>query len=306
MSRAATEFDSGPKRNLLKLTQKRLERFVGLVPKFLLSDDPDIIHDLRVGSRRLQQTIQTLIAEKTPASRKAVRMLRRVRRALGACRNLDVNLDLIQRRAQESWSGALGDAWKDLGAQLKKSREPLLAAARKQIAKQDLVGFIGRARELIGKAELQIDRPAKLKARMADSMKAWDEAFGLASETRSVANLHTLRIATKRLRYRAELVADSGSTAIATMVKDFKDIQTAFGDWHDRSVLRQHAGEFLARPDFLAKHPDRAGALLAEMNREKQREPEAVESILALAGELRKRWDHRHDRNERDRTKPRL
>lgn len=306
MSRAATDGDQAAKRKLLKLTRKRLERFVTLLPKFLLSADPDTIHDLRVGSRRLQQTFRTLIGAQTPASRKAIRMLRRVRRALGACRNLDVNLDLIQQRAQECRSGVLADAWEELGTHLRKSRAPLLAAARKQIAKQDLVGFIERARELISQAALQGDRSTKLQARLADSMNEWDEAFGLASETRSVENLHALRIATKRLRYRAELLADSGSAATASMVKDFKEIQTVFGDWHDRSVLLQHAGEFLARPDFLAQHPDRAGALLAEMNKEKQKEPEAVESILSLAGKLRKRWDHRqpHDGGDRTQTPP--
>ena len=304
MSRATTENDHGAsRRKLLKLTQKRLERFVTLVPKFLLSDEPDTVHDLRVGSRRLQQTFRALIGEKTPASRKAIRMLRRIRRALGACRNLDVNLDLIQQRAQESRSVVLTDAWEELGAHLQASRAFLLTAARKQIAKQDLVGFIERARELNGQDALAVDRTPKLEARLADSMNEWDEAFALASETRNVETLHALRIATKRLRYRAELLADSGTAAIASMVKDFKEIQTALGDWHDRSVLRQHAGEFLARPDFLAEHPDRAGALLAEMNKDKQRDPEAVDGILGLAGKLRKRWNHR-DAGHESKTEP--
>jgi len=304
MNRAATEDEHGTaKRKLHKLAEKRLERFVTLVPKVLLRDDPDTIHHLRVASRRLQQTLRAMIERNTPAGRKIIRVLRRVRRALGACRNLDVNLDLIRHHMKESQSPALRAAWEPLGAHLKNARDPLLTEARKQIAKQDLAGFIERARDLIGQAALDSDRTENVKARLADSMNEWDEAFRRATTTRTVENLHALRIATKRFRYRAELRAEIGSVAIAATVKDLKRIQTIFGDWHDRAVLRQHASEFLAQPDFLSEYPDRAGALLAEMNEDKQREPEAVERILSLAGKLRKRWDH-HLTHQSEPTKP--
>jgi len=46
--------DPALKSQLVKLARKRLERFVTLYPKALVSDDPEIVHDLRVASRRLQ------------------------------------------------------------------------------------------------------------------------------------------------------------------------------------------------------------------------------------------------------------
>ena len=38
------------------------------------------------------------------------------------------------------------------------------------------------------------------------------------------------------------------------MVKDLKQLQSALGDWHDRSVLLQFIAESNDQPEFLAKH----------------------------------------------------
>ncbi|MGH7793920.1 MAG: CHAD domain-containing protein [Candidatus Binatia bacterium] len=281
-------------KKLLKLTRKRLERFVTFVPKFLVNDDPDTIHDLRVRSRRLQQTFRIILPQiKTPAGRKVIRTLRRVRRALGPSRNVDVNIELVEQRFRAAKSPALRDGWEALRTHLQEMRQPLLANARKDVAKYDFVTFIERARKLIAHADLDADPTAKMAAAVARALAQWDEAYALAQESRNVENLHALRIATKRLRYRAELLADSGSGSIKPTVKDLKEIQAALGDWHDRSVLIQFAAEFLARPDFLENHPDIGGALLTEMEKEKQVNDAAIEKISARAAKLRKRWSDR-------------
>jgi CHAD domain-containing protein len=306
MARAKTANDPvAAATKLLKLSQKRFERFVTLVPKFLINDDPAIIHDLRVGSRRLQQTLRALV-EATPASRKAVRVLRNTRRALGACRNLDVNNELIQQRARRAQSAESRIAWEELGGQAGKRRARLVAAARKKIAKLDLVDFIERVRKIIAPAEIDGDPAAKLEAALADSMTAWDEALRRSLKDRSVKNLHRLRIATKRLRYRAEILVEIRSVELRSKVADLKKIQTALGDWHDRSVLLQDASDWLTQSDFLADHPERAGSLLAAIDLERRREPEAVRSLLGLARQLRRRWDRRraHDSTGRAKRRP--
>ena len=78
--------DPALKSQLVKLARKRLERFVTLYPKALVSDDPEIVHDLRVASRRLQQALRVLPPHSKSVNRKLFKVLRRVRRAFGACR----------------------------------------------------------------------------------------------------------------------------------------------------------------------------------------------------------------------------
>ena len=86
-------------KKLLDLARKRLERFASLLPKTLIGDHPDNVHDLRVWSRRLQQVFKVLLPEHPSGKcRKLIRIPRKVRRALGDCRNLDVCIDLIQKK----------------------------------------------------------------------------------------------------------------------------------------------------------------------------------------------------------------
>src|SRR5262245_58318083 len=81
---------------LLGVTQKRLEKFVSLLAKVLVSDPPDTVHDTRVWSRRLQDTFRVLFPKpRTGKNRKLIRTLRQVRRTLGNCRNTDVTIGLI-------------------------------------------------------------------------------------------------------------------------------------------------------------------------------------------------------------------
>jgi CHAD domain-containing protein len=283
---------------LLKLTRKRLERFVTFVPKFLVNDDADTIHDLRVWSRRLQQTLRSISCRPKPrASRKLIKILRRVRHALGALRNLDVNTELVQNRLEKAQSPILRDAWEALRQHWQDNREALLAGARQEVAKYDLVAFIERAQKLLSRADIDLDPTAKLEKAVMASLTDWDDARGLASENRSVENLHGLRIATKRLRYRAEILADVDTASMKPMVKDLKEMQSTLGDWHDRSVLLQSIAEFIAQPDFLAAHPEMGSALLGEMEQEKKINDEALDDILIRIPKLRKRWDDWQDKH---------
>src|SRR5262245_30341465 len=63
-------------KKLVALARKRLRQFATLTPEFLVSDHPDIVHDLRVASRRLQQALRALYSgSKPPKSKKVIRML---------------------------------------------------------------------------------------------------------------------------------------------------------------------------------------------------------------------------------------
>jgi CHAD domain-containing protein len=295
MKQDATDRSIPAQKRLLELTQKRLERFVTFLPKFLVNDDPDTIHDLRVWSRRLQQTLRSIDSRSKPrAGRKIIKILRRVRQALGSLRNLDVNRELVQDRLEKTESPVLRSAWEALQRHLEQNRGALLADARAEVAEYDLVSFIERAQKLIAGADRDADPAAKLGKAVIASLTDWDEAHRLARETSNIENLHALRIATKRLRYRAELAADVGAASLKPLVKDLKELQSALGDWHDRSVLLQTVAEFI--PEFRGRHPQMAAALVAQIEEETKGNDDAVKDILNRIPKLRKRWDERQDK----------
>jgi CHAD domain-containing protein len=294
MDALATESEAAVpvKDKLLKLANKRLERFVTLFPKALLNDEPDTIHDLRVYSRRLQQTIRVMLFKPVPPKgRKLIRTLRKVRQAYGNSRNLDVNIDLIQQKHRSAGAAIVRQSWEMLQEALEAERRAEIVQARQKMACYDIVAFIGRAQRLMESADLGDDVIEKLQQTVRAALKDWHDALELATDDRSVENLHALRIASKRLRYRAELLAELGGGAMKPAIKTMKEFQTLLGDWHDRCVLLEHVADFIGRPDFLVNHPDMGRTLLAEMEKDKLRNESAVEDILTKAPKVGESWD---------------
>jgi CHAD domain-containing protein len=294
MDASATESEAAgsAKNKLLTLNHKRLERFVTLFPKALVSDDPDTFHDLRVWSRRLQQTFRVIAPKPAPGkARKLIRTLRKVRQAFGTCRNLDVSIDLVQQRRHNTGAAIVRQSWGMVQEVLETQRSTEISRARQKIARHDIVAFVERAQALIESADVEAESFEKLQETVWDSLKDWDDAFAVVRDKRDVDNLHALRIATKRLRYRAELLADLGMGALKPTVKALKEFQTLIGDWHDRYILLEHVAEFIGRPDFLVNHPDIGRTLLSEMEKEKLRNEAATEEILSKAPKVRDCWN---------------
>lgn len=278
-------------KKLLKLARKRLQRFVTLMPKLLVSDDPETVHDLRVWSRRLQQALRVIHpAAKPPKIKKVLRVLRQVRQALGSCRNLDVNLDLIKEKRQQASAAAVQRAWGAVQDELEANRGRLLERARREIARHDLFGFIARAQALIEAADGDADPVEILENAIAKSMKAWQAAFVSATQQSDEVHLHEFRIAGKRLRYRVELLAELGENKAKPLVEALKELQNALGDWHDRSLLIDYVAEFIGRANFLADHPDIGRALLTEMEKEKLRNETNINQLLTDAAKVPERW----------------
>jgi CHAD domain-containing protein len=282
---------NGPQKKLFELSQKRLEKFASLFPRVLIRDDPETIHDARVGSRRLQQILRVLFPKPTAKKcRKLIRMLRKVRRALGECRNLDVMRELIQEKIDAAGNPVVRDAWDQLRVHLKEKQQREIIRAREQLSQCDIVDFVNRARTLLGSAESSEEIEPTLTKSIARALEEWTEAVNAAEQNQAPEQIHALRIAGKRLRYRVELVAELGNSSAKTRIKTLKTLQDQLGQWHDHHVLVRLAAKFLSRSDFLATHPDLSRALLVEMERERRRNDTAVGNILKSAEKIRDAW----------------
>lgn len=277
-------------KQLHKLARKRLERFVTLVAKLLVNDEPDVIHDLRVASRRLQQTVLALDPpQKNKKSRKVLKFLRRIRRAMGPCRNLDVNAGLIQRRLDQTPSPILRNGWETLREQLQGERRFALSNGRRRVAKNDLVSFIARADKFLA-ADIRHDPLPKLQKAVEESLTEWDKACVRAEKSGKVKHLHALRIATKAFRYRAEILLDLGACALKATATDLKQLQSALGRWHDQWVFWESATACASRPEYRENHPEVAAALLARIDEERKEGDHDVEEMIGLALNIRRRW----------------
>jgi CHAD domain-containing protein len=278
-------------KKLLAITQKRLEKFVALFAKVLVSDHPDNIHDARVWSRRLQEAFRVMFPKpRTGKNRKLVRTVRQVRRALGDCRNTDVTIALLYDKLESARTSAAHTGWDLVKDYLRQRRERQMARARNELARHDIAQFVTRTQSMLQPNGLQREPQELLKQSVEGALAEWNDALQKAKENPQADQIHALRIAGKRLRYRAELLAELGDASIKPRVKALKLLQDALGNWHDRYVLLQLIAEFIGRPDFLIEKPEAGRTLLAQMKRERQKNERSASAILKRAEKTRDAW----------------
>jgi CHAD domain-containing protein len=196
-------------------------------------EDPDALHDLRVGLRRMRTVARELADALDRDAGAALRdALRESAHATSRVRDLDVLL-----RALDAYVEALPVGYR-AGA------EPLRAAleARRHAARSALREDLRRhppppvRPELAGR-ENALDALLDARARrLARRVRRHGRAAGPGADA---ADLHTLRKDVKRYRYLLELFPDAWpKKARRRAVRDLRELQTLLGAFQDREVHR--------------------------------------------------------------------
>lgn len=285
------EAAASERNRLLPVAQKRLSKFTTAFPTVLISGDAESIHATRVASRRMQQMMNLLFPPpRSGKSRKIARSLRKVRRALGPCRNLDVILNLIQEKLDTASSEIAKDTWMQLRNMAIERRAPELPYARDALKQTDIVKFVTRVMTLIEGVDAAKEIAEQLKQQTESAFGDWIDSLAAAQENRQETQIHGLRIAGKRVRYSAELLAELGDSEMKATIKPFKALQDQLGRWHDLQGFMEFVAKFITQPEFLLNHPDQGRYLLTEIERERQKTTASMDVILENASQIRNQW----------------
>jgi len=208
--------------------------------------DATSLHQARVATRRLRAALP--IVGSGAKAEKIVRSVRRLTRALGPVRELDVELVILDELEK---SGEVPAAAIDrLRASITREREQLQADVRDRIEGFDIDKVRKRAVS-IARQHVDDKRPrdaqsvalarerASRRARRLEA--AIDSAAGLYLPDR----LHEVRIAVKKLRYTLELGLPDGRKSSsrsvaarnAARLRTLKQAQDLLGRMHDLEVL---------------------------------------------------------------------
>jgi CHAD domain-containing protein len=275
------------KNDIRKLARTRLKKCVSIAPRLLVDDDPDDIHDLRVSSRRLQQVVSLMFPKPRRAkSRKVIRSLRDLRRDWGCCRNLDVDLALLQEKLESPGTDGVRDAWNYVRECLVELRDQELTRARKRFRRLDIPAFIEKTQRLFKSIKTKNVQDLRLKESFADTLAEWREAVAQAKSRPDSKHLHELRISGKRLRYQLEIIAELGDTSARDQVTSLKGLQDELGRWHDCHVLLQLVEELIKKPAFVSDHPEFQQTLGREIESERRENDAAIDEILKQAEKL--------------------
>jgi CHAD domain-containing protein len=235
--------------------------------------------------------IDVLFPKQPPRlARKIKKLMRRARRACGEWRSCEVLSDLVAQRQQAAQNALERRAWELVRSAAEKRRERETRRARKKLRKLDLPGL---AETVKSKGGLSLESATDVRVFLPLAISAvyqrWQSALALASEDRSVENIHGFRIRTKRLRYCIELADVFDRSGTTRSLKWLKSLQEVLGHWHDRVELVNICAKALADPRLIADEPDVAALLLSEIDKAQQKNKSEVAELLHTANQAEER-----------------
>jgi CHAD domain-containing protein len=256
----------------------RLRRLTRALPEVLDGDDPKAVHRARVAARRLEEYLAAAFPGPKPKKiKKFRRLVRNVRRDLGGWRNADVVLSLIKKRRRTRKEAP--QPWQLVESFTKKERRREIKRARRRLNGLDIEALEDELEKWVEAAE---PKSAALQASLGAAAEKWHCALTAAEQSRSAGEMHEFRIATKKLRYRLELVCELRGDA-PPLLEALMRLQRALGKWHDIEIADHMIAETLARPKVLLREIPSARMLLDEIEQDNRRQSSAAEDILREA-----------------------
>jgi CHAD domain-containing protein len=212
-----------------------------------LAGDEQSLHRARVASRRLREALPVAGAgAETRRVRKLRKRLRRVTRALGPIRELDVALQLVDELRLElpTLALALDHAARHIAAE-RDARRAGLADALGPVDVEDLHGRLSHVQEAVAprgvrQTAITPEASAALVARTSQRADALRAAVQSSGALYSPEAIHAVRIATKKLRYALEVSRDLHWLRSPRLIASLRSVQNILGKLHDLQVLAEH------------------------------------------------------------------
>lgn len=253
-------------------------------PGARLGADPEELHDLRVAIRRLRAALRLYARHLPGKPRRHARELRRLGRALGPVRDLDVQIGWLREHAAEL-PRLERDAVKAIVASLQRRRRGARAEMLEALDSPRSRRFVERfARYLrrgpTGKPRRGRRPIGRVAPRLVkERMKALLREGARIDASSPAAEYHGLRILAKKARYAVEFHARVYGKPARRMIRRLVRLQDELGEHQDASVFLDHLRSLL-EDDVAPPGTAAADALDA-----------LAERRLARARELRARYD---------------
>jgi CHAD domain-containing protein len=196
------------------------------------------LHQARVATRRLREAVPLIVSGSR--GRKVEKKMRRLTRALGPVRELDVALQTLDALHQSGTVPAAAIA--RLRQEIALERRRLHAQMCEAVSRVDIPRLqrklLAAARKCHPAGRIRDPkRIARARARAADRAERLRVAVDNAATLYLPDRLHEVRVAVKKLRYALEVAKElSGSRAVA-QIRTLKSVQDLLGRMHDLEVL---------------------------------------------------------------------
>lgn len=227
------------------LLSARIDGLEASVPA-ALGGEPEAVHQARVASRRLREVVP-ILERVTPSARRAGEAVRRVTRALGPVREVDVSTALHAEWTQATPGHPLARA--AVARALARERVTALGSMRRSLSPAQLAK-LRLALETLVRTTSGVPVAAvagMVQARVAQRAQRVVRALERLGVMYAPERLHAVRIAVKQLRYALEVRGRLCRVATAASLRQLRAVQEVLGRAHDLHVLGEHLRRVDAR-----------------------------------------------------------
>jgi CHAD domain-containing protein len=201
------------------------------------------VHQARVASRRLRQALPLLgMRANAQALDRADKRVRRITRALGPVRELDVTLLLLAELERKGAAPvrAIARVRQAVNDERQKRRRDMLAEikpSKLDKLRKRLVRVAAPRSRPVAKGSALAEAGAQAARRAGDLRAAIEHAGGIYLADR----LHRVRVAAKKLRYALEIQRELTRSRAAAQLNRLKAQQDLLGRMHDLEILIDRA-----------------------------------------------------------------
>jgi CHAD domain-containing protein len=213
----------------------------------------ECLHDMRVASRRLRETLQLFGMFYRPSRlRKTLDQAKKMTRILGLPREMDVNLSLLQEFEGDSdpvvrtTHEHLLETFERKQAKLRKKMHKTLDALNLKSLRAQWINFAQTAllapkpQSMLSGIQREFESEAYLRQTTAILRHKAVPLLAFRStplHSQTDENLHRLRIVLKKLRYALEIYDPLHDHRFEKAIQSAKELQEVLGKVHDYSVL---------------------------------------------------------------------
>jgi len=222
----------------------------------LADKDPEALHQMRVGTRRLRTALQVFGSAIDLPKAGSAQRLRNLARVLGKVRDLDVQLASLEQEYRPNLNQKEQKQLDTVSEALKKQRVKAFARMKAMLSqplyqelKTTYTHWLQRPRYIpIAQLPLSILLPDLLGPLLSHLLlhPGWLISSKEAAGENGVM-LHELRKACKQVRYQAEFFTPFYGAAFEDWIAEIKALQAQLGDFQDTQVFLELTTKILGR-----------------------------------------------------------
>lgn len=245
------------------ILQQNFKKVIKQEEAVLADQDPEALHQMRVGMRRLRTALQIFETVVEIPKVSSIDKIGKISKSLGKARDLDVLIDNLKTHYQPALTKSEQEAFKSVLKRLAHQRQKAvhelqetIESSRYQKFKEGFYSWLAQpVYQPIAQFPIQEALPDLLMplvnqlllhpgwlvgtTELNGKIQTLDLSTQKLQEVLDQQGtlLHELRKQMKRVRYQTEFFVDCYDSEFATQIQDFKSVQELLGEIQDSNVL---------------------------------------------------------------------